>query len=166
MAWGDLREEILVGNALVGKPGGHRDRVILLSHTHGWSHHFNLSPHILAPAAEPVEKDPREGGPFSAKVLHLNTKTKPHPKASNLQCWMFNSKPLVISEPILPISRKAAQDNNKHIDTPKHTTGHNTALQRDMIQLHPPEYRHKSSYSGKNSQGTGPTTPKGGRLNS
>ena len=62
------------------------------------SHHFSLFPHMLAPAAEPVEKDPREGGPFSAKGLHLNTKTKAHPKARNLQCWMFKSKPLVISE--------------------------------------------------------------------
>ena len=38
---------------------------------------------MLAPAAEPVEKDPREGGPFSAKGLHLNTKTKPIQRPAN-----------------------------------------------------------------------------------
>ena len=29
-------------------------------------------------------------------------------------------------------------------DTPKHTAGHCTALQRDKIQLYPPEHRHTS----------------------
>ena len=31
----------------------------------------------------------------------------------------------------------------KPIDTPKLTTGHFIALQREEIQLHPPEDRHK-----------------------
>ena len=29
---GDVREEVVVGNACGGKPGSHRNRVILLSH--------------------------------------------------------------------------------------------------------------------------------------
>ena len=48
----------------------------------------------------------------------------------------------------LPISRKAVHSHIKPIDIPKHTTGHGTTLQRDRIQLHPPENRHKYTQPG------------------
>ena len=41
------------------------------------------------------------------------------------------------------IKRQVAQRHIKPIDTPKLTTGHFIALQREEIQLHPPEHRRK-----------------------
>ena len=43
----------------------------------------------------------------------------------------------------LSIKRQASQSHAKSIDTPKLTTGHFIAIQREEIQLHPPEHRHK-----------------------
>ena len=43
----------------------------------------------------------------------------------------------------LSIKRQAAQSHAKPIDTPKLTIGHFIELQREEIQLHPPEHRHK-----------------------
>ena len=43
----------------------------------------------------------------------------------------------------LSIKRQAAQSHAKPIDTPKLTIGHVIELQREEIQLHPPEHRHK-----------------------
>ena len=43
----------------------------------------------------------------------------------------------------LNIKRWAAQSHAKATDTLKLTAGHFTALQREVIQLHPPEHRHK-----------------------
>ena len=43
----------------------------------------------------------------------------------------------------LNIKRWSAQSHTKLIDTPKLTTGIFIALQREEIQLYPPEYRHK-----------------------
>jgi len=43
----------------------------------------------------------------------------------------------------LSIKIQAAQSHAKPIDTPKLTTGHFIALQREEIQLHPPEHRCK-----------------------
>ena len=40
---------------------------------------------------------------------------------------------------MLSIKRQAAQSHAKPIDTPKLTSGHFIALQREEIQLHPPE---------------------------
>ena len=43
----------------------------------------------------------------------------------------------------LSIKKQAAQSHAKPIDTPKLTSGHFIALQREEIQLHPPEPRCK-----------------------
>ena len=43
----------------------------------------------------------------------------------------------------LSIKRQAAQSHAKPIDIPRLTTGHFIALQREEIQLHPQEHRHK-----------------------
>ena len=71
------------------------------------------------------------------KVLHLNTKTKDNIKVSKLQWQMAHDNPSTKQpctlEDKLP----------KPTDSPKHTTGHGTALQRDEIQLQPPEHSHK-----------------------
>ena len=53
-----------------------------------------------------------------------------------------------IRNKILPINRQATQSHTKFIDTQKHTTGLDIALQRDKIQLHPTECRWKSPQSG------------------
>ena len=49
---------------------------------------------------------------------------------------------------MLSIKRQAAQSHAKPIDTPKLTSGHFIALQREEIQLHPPEHRHKLPQPG------------------
>ena len=41
------------------------------------------------------------------------------------------------------IKIQAAQSHTKPIDTPKLTTGHFIALQREEMQLHPPENLYK-----------------------
>ena len=43
----------------------------------------------------------------------------------------------------LSIKRQASQSHAKPIDTPELTTGQFIALQREEIQLYPPENRHK-----------------------
>ena len=53
-----------------------------------------------------------------------------------------------IGNTALSIKRQAAQSYAKPIDTPKLTTGHFIALQREEIQLHSPEHRHKLPQSG------------------
>ena len=45
----------------------------------------------------------------------------------------------------LTIKKQAAQSHAKPIDTPKLTTGLSITLQREEIQLHPLEHRHKLS---------------------
>ena len=46
------------------------------------------------------------------------------------------------------IKRQAAQNQTKPIGTPKLSTGHFIALQKEEIQLHPPEQRHKLPQPG------------------
>ena len=47
----------------------------------------------------------------------------------------------------LHTSRQAAQSDTEPIDTPK-PTGHGATHQRDEIQFHQPEHRHKSPQPG------------------
>ena len=50
---GDVREEIVVGNACGGKPGSHGSKAILLNNTYGVELSLKaLSPHMPALAAE------------------------------------------------------------------------------------------------------------------
>ena len=46
------------------------------------------------------------------------------------------------------IKRQASQSYAKHTDTPRITTGHFIALQKEEIQLHPPEERNKLPQPG------------------
>ena len=48
----------------------------------------------------------------------------------------------------MSIKRQASQSHAKPIDTPKLITGHFIALQKEEIQLHPPEQRHKLPQPG------------------
>ena len=48
----------------------------------------------------------------------------------------------------LNIKRLVAQSNAKPIDSPKLTTGNFIALQREEIQFHSPEHRHKLPQPG------------------
>ena len=43
----------------------------------------------------------------------------------------------------ISVNIQAAQSHTKPTDTSKFTPGHFIALQREEIQLHPPEHRHK-----------------------
>ena len=45
-------------------------------------------------------------------------------------------------------AKRTVQSHTEFIDTPKPTIIHWTALQRDEIQLHQPEHRHKSPHPG------------------
>ena len=46
-------------------------------------------------------------------------------------------------------TRRTAQRHTELTDTPKPATGHCTAIQRDEIQIHHPEHRHKLPHPGK-----------------
>ena len=54
-----------------------------------------------------------------------------------------------IDAPNTAKARTTAQKHTEPKDTPKPTTGHRTALQREEIQLHQPEHRHKLRQPGK-----------------
>ena len=87
--------------------------------------------------------------------------TRVHPKASiSTLKPSFTEKPTSSRErhfmltlqhhrnPNVSIKTQAVQSHAKPTDTPKHTTGHFIALQREEIQLQPPEHRHKLSQPG------------------
>ena len=78
--------------------------------------------------------------------LPINTKAKPYSKASKLRDGCAMPILQLNRSTTLHISRQAAQSHSKPTDTPKHTTGQGTALQRDKIQLHPWEHKHKSPH--------------------
>ena len=80
------------------------------------------------------------------KGFHINTKAKPYSKASKLRDGCAMPILQLNRSTTLHISRQAAQSHSKPTDTPKHTTGQGTALQRDKIQLHPWEHKHKSPH--------------------
>ena len=82
--------------------------------------------------------------------------TRVHPKASiSTLKPSFTEKPTSSRErhfmltlqhhrnPNVSIKTQAVQSHAKHIDTQKLTTGHFIALQREEIQFHPAEHRHK-----------------------
>ena len=76
------------------------------------------------------------------KPLHLYWNQAP-PKSQSSSARL----PMLILQQnrkiILNINRQAAQSHAKPRDTLKLTTGHCTGLQRDEVQLYPPEYRKK-----------------------
>ena len=70
--WGDVREEIVVGNAWGGKPGSHGSKVILLSHT--WR--METSPWPLS-TCQHQQLNNREPGPSNAWHAELQSRTPP-----------------------------------------------------------------------------------------
>ena len=57
---------------------------------------------------------------------------------------------------------KARTTSHRHrepVDTPKPTTGHSTAFQRDEIHLHHPEHRHNLCQPGKHHRSQTPSHP-------
>ena len=70
---GDVREEIVVGNACGGKPGSHANKAILLSHTSRWRHHHSLS----LPTRQHQQLNNREAGPSNAWRTELESRTPP-----------------------------------------------------------------------------------------
>ena len=79
----------------------------------------------------------------STKGLHTYTETKFYPRTNKIQS---KTTMLILRQSrntALSIKRQAFQSHAKPMDTPKLTTGHFIALQREEIQLHPPEHKHK-----------------------
>ena len=58
-------------------------------------------------------------------------------------------------------ARRIAQRHTELIDTPKPITGHCAALQREEIQLHQPELRHKLPQPGKHHRTVTQPHPRG-----
>ena len=61
-------------------------------------------------------------------------------------------------------ARRTPQRYGEPLDTPKPITAHCTALRRDKIQLHQPEYRHKFPQPKKNHRTLTQTHPQGQAL--
>ena len=78
----------------------------------------------------------------SSKSLHTHYETKLHPRANKFQSKTYYANPpsgnITLSTKI-----QVAKSHTKPIDTSKFTTGHFITLQREEIQLHPPEHQLK-----------------------
>ena len=74
---------------------------------------------------------------------------------------MYHANSSEKQDTTLKIKRQAAQSHAKPIDTQKLTTGHFIALQREEIQLYPPEHRCKFPYSGNTDKPLMQPHPKG-----
>ena len=78
----------------------------------------------------------------SSKSLHTYIETKFHPRANKFQSktYQANSPTMQVHN---PEHKNTAKSHTKPTDTSQFTTGHFIALQREEIQLHPPEHRSK-----------------------
>ena len=115
-----------------------------------------------------IEKSP-------PKSLHTYTETKFHQLKLETKLHQLkpSSKPkssstrrttLILQKnrnTTLNIKRWAARNHTKPIDTSKFTTGYFIALQREEIQLHPPEHRHKFPQPGNLNKSLVQTHPQG-----
>ena len=74
--------------------------------------------------------------------LHWNQAA---PKSQQISEQVIHTKLILQQRRNITLSIKvqAAKSHTKPIETLKLTTGHFIALQREEIQLHPPEHRHK-----------------------
>ena len=87
----------------------------------------------------------------SSKSLHTYNATRLHSRANKCQTKTYQVIPYLQDIPYLQqskntalsIKRQATQSHAKPLDTPRLTTGHFIALQREETQFHPPEHRHK-----------------------
>ena len=84
----------------------------------------------------------------SRKSLHTYPETKLHPRANKFQRKIHHTNSPENRNTTLIITRWAVQSHAKPIDTPKLTTEHFIALQREEIQLYPPEHRRKLPQPG------------------
>ena len=79
----------------------------------------------------------------SSKNLDIYTEIKIHPRANKSHARHTKLILQQFRNITLSIEIQVAKSHIKHIDTSKLTTGHFIALQREEIQLHPPEHRCK-----------------------
>ena len=77
----------------------------------------------------------------SSKSLHTYTETKLHPRVKKFQSKTYQANSQQRRNITLSIKIQAAKSHTEPIDTSQHTTGHLIALQREQIQLHPPEHQ-------------------------
>ena len=71
------------------------------------------------------------------------TETKLHPRANKFQSKTYQANSPTTQEHNPSTKIQAAKSHTKSIDTLKLTAGHFIALQREEIQLHPPEHQRK-----------------------
>ena len=85
--------------------------------------------------------------------VHPNVSTPTMKSNSTQEPARFSASHIMLiiqqnSNKALDIQRQAVQSYAKPVNTQKHTTGYFIALQREWIQLHTPEYRHKLPQTG------------------
>ena len=88
------------------------------------------------------QKTPDQGtliNKSSFKSLHTYTETKLHPRANKFQSKTYQANSPTTQEHN-PEHKNTAKSHTKPTDTSKFTTGHFIALQREEIELHPPEH--------------------------
>ena len=81
-------------------------------------------------------------------IIDIKTNTKPHQKARKLQYRMPYTKPLAKEQHNVTNEQKVCIKPCQSHRPPKHITVQHNDLQRDKIQIHPPEHRHKSPQPG------------------
>ena len=72
-----------------------------------------------------------------------NTETKHHLKANKFQSKTYQANSQKTQEHNPEHKNTGGQKSHQTTDTTKLTTGHFIALQREEIQLHPPEHQYK-----------------------
>ena len=105
---------------------------------------FSIFLHSPTSSILRISLDSAEAGPWQAYIPTLKPRaSKLHPRASKLQCKTPHANTPIKRNTTLNIKRQAVQSHTKPTDTIKRTTGHCIALQREAIQFHPTEHRHK-----------------------
>ena len=82
------------------------------------------------------------GVPF-IKHFYTYTETKHHPRANKFQSKTYHANSSAIQENSPELQYTGCPKSHEPNDISKFIIGHFIALQREDIQLHPPEHRHK-----------------------
>ena len=100
----------------------------------------------------------------SAKSLHTYTETNHHPRANKFQSKTYHTNSAATQEHSPECQYTGCPKSHRtHTPISKLTTGHSIALQREEIQLHPPD-TDKASLTSKPQQTKHPAPPTGRKL--